>query len=76
MFQNLRPTLCHRATAAAAPSETELPSGCGIAAGLRAAPALPNGRSPRTGLAYRAAAQSRAAMPSNFPFKNTEGIQS
>jgi hypothetical protein len=76
MFQDSRPTLCHRAPAAAALSETGLPSGCGIAAGLRAAPALPNGRSPRTGLAYRAAAQFRAAMAGNFPFKKTEGIQS
>jgi hypothetical protein len=76
MFQNLAPTLCHRATAAAAPSETELLSGCGIAAGLRAAPAIPNGRSPRTGLAYRAAAQSRALTPGNIPSKKTEGIQS
>jgi len=69
MFQNLRPSLCHRATAATAPSETRLLSGCGIAAGLRAAPALSNGRSPRTGLAYRAAAQFRAATPSQSSSK-------
>jgi hypothetical protein len=74
MFQNLRPPLCHRATAAAASSETGLPSGCGIAAGLRAAPSLPNGRSPRTGLAYRAAAQFRAVGAGNSSFKQTEGI--
>ena len=60
MFQFLRPTLRHRATAAAASSETWRLSGCGTTAGLRAAPAIPNGRSPRTGLAYRAAAQFRA----------------
>jgi hypothetical protein len=75
MFQSSRPTLRHRATAAA-PSETRLPPGCGIAAGLRAAPAVSNGRSPRTGLAYPAAAQSRAAMPGHFPSMKTEGIQS
>ena len=76
MFQDVRPRLRHYATAAAAPSETRLHPGCGIAAGLRAAPAISNGRSPRTGLAYRAAAQSRAASPDCFPFKKTEGIQS
>jgi hypothetical protein len=74
MFQNLRSELCHRATAAAAPSETRLSLGCGIAAGLRAAPGISNGRSPRTGLAYRAAAQFRAATPDNS--SKTEGIQS
>lgn len=74
MFQILRPTLCHRATAAAALSETRLPIGCGTAAGLRAAPEIPNGRSPRTGLAYRAAAQSRAATPGHFPSNQTRGV--
>jgi hypothetical protein len=74
MFQNLLPKLCHRATAADAISEAQLLSGCGIAAGLRAAPAIPNGRSPLTGLAYRAAAQFRAATPGKSS-KQTEGIQ-
>ena len=76
MFQILRPRPRHRATALGVASETRPLSGCGIAAGLRAAPAISNGRSPRTGLAYRAAAQSRAASPDCFPFKKTEGIQS
>lgn len=74
MFQKLRPTPCHYAPAAAVLSETRLPSGCGIPAGLRAVPAIPNGRSPSTGLRYRAAAQFRAAMPGNSS-KQTEGIQ-
>jgi hypothetical protein len=65
MFQNLRPTPCHRAPAAAVDTATTLPSGCGIGAGLRAAPAIPNGRSPLTGLAYRAAAQFRAPTGQN-----------
>ena len=76
MFQNLRPTLCHRATAAGVPSEIGFLLGCGTAAGLRAAPAIPNGRSPRTGLAYPAAAQSRAAGTGKFSSKSTRGIQS
>ena len=76
MFQNLRPRPCHRAPAAAAPSETMLPLGCGIASGLRAAPAIPNGRSPITGLAYRAAAQFRAPTAGKIPSKSTRGIQS
>ena len=63
MFKSLRPTLRHRAPAAAAFSELGLPYGCGIAAGLRAALTTPNGRSPTTGLAYRAAAQFRAPTP-------------
>jgi hypothetical protein len=75
MLQNFRPTLCHRASAAAVISETELPSGCGIGAGLRAAPAIPNGRSPLTGLAYRAAAQFRAATPGRISSNLIRGIQ-
>ena len=75
MFQNLRSELCHRATAAAAPSETRLPIGCGVAAGLRAVPATSNGRSPRTGLAYRAAAQFRAPTPGHFLSNQIRGVQ-
>ena len=75
MFQITRPTLCQRAPAAAALSETRLPLGCGTAAGLRVVPAIPNGRSPSTGLAYRAAAQFRAAT-SDIPSMKTEGILS
>mgnify|MGYP001549158978 CR=1 FL=1 len=73
MFQKLRPTPCHYAPAAAVISDIKLPSGCGIAAGLRAAPAISNGRSPSTSLANRAAAQFRAATPGNTS-KQTEGI--
>ena len=75
MFQNLRPTLCHSAPAAAVISDIKLPSGCGIAAGLRAAPATSNGRSPPTGLAYRAAAQFRAPTPGKTS-NQAEGIHS
>jgi hypothetical protein len=76
MFQNLRPRPCHRATAAAIPSETGLPFGGGIAAGPRAAPTIPNGRSPQTGLAYRAAAQFRAPTSSQSSSNAIRGIQS
>ena len=73
MFQNLHPRLCHRAIAADATFGLEFPLGCGIAADLRAAPAVSKGRSPATGLAYRAAAQFRAAAPS-IPTTETEEI--
>jgi hypothetical protein len=47
-----------------------------VAEALTNAPAISNGRSPRTGLAYRAAAQFRAAMPGNIPSNPFRGIQS
>jgi hypothetical protein len=75
MFQGLRPMLRHRAPVLAALSETELPTGRGIAAGLRAAPAISNGRSPRTGWHCRIAAQSRAAAD-HFSSNQFRGIQS
>jgi hypothetical protein len=76
MLQNFRPTLCHRASAAAVISETELPSGCGTAIGQLAVSTTPNGRSPPTGLRYRAAAQFRAATPGRISSNKTRGIQS
>jgi hypothetical protein len=76
MFKNLRPRPCHRAPAVGLIREPRLPTGCGTAAGFRAAPTTPNGRSPTTGLAYRAAAQFRAAMPDQASSKKTEEIQS
>jgi hypothetical protein len=75
MLQNFRLKLCHRATVAAVHSETELPSGCGTAAGLTAWPTTPNGRSPQTGLRYRAAAQFRAATPGRISSNLIRGIQ-
>jgi hypothetical protein len=73
MLQNIRLKLCHRATVGAVHSETELPSGRGTAAGLRAALTSPKGRSPRTGLSYRAAAQFRAATPGRISSNSIEG---
>ena len=75
MFKNLRPAPCHDAPAEAVFSETRLIFGCGIAAGLWAAPAISNGRSSTTGLRYRAAAQFRAT-PGNIPPSHIRGIQS
>ena len=74
MFQSVRLMPCPSATAAATASGRKLPFGCGIADGLAAAPATPNGRSPRTGPAYSAAAQFRAPAPS-FPSNATRGTK-
>lgn len=75
MFQELRSDLCQGAAAIDDLTETRLPFGRGIAAGLRVRPALLNGRSPRMGRHYHAASRTiRDVVQGRIPSFQFKGV--